>query len=476
MSDQLWRWSAVDLARAIRTGRISSREAVQSCLARLEQVNPRINAVVDLLTEEALAAAERADRAVRAGEALGPLQGVPVTVKINVDYGGRATTNGVVAFKDLIAKEDSAPVANLRKAGAVIFGRTNVPCFSTRYFTDNALHGRTLNPHDPGRTPGGSSGGAAAAVAVGIGPMGHGNDRAGSIRYPAYACGVVGLRPSFGRVPDFNPSTVEERGLSSQFTNVQGPLTRTVADARLGLTALAGRDAHDPWWVPAPLAANDASRPCRVAMFAGSAGIDVDPAVRAAVHQSARWLEDAGYRVEEAAPPHFREAAGLFWTLLMTEEQAASSEERSASTKAIERYGDEAVKHARASTRAYASTIDFPGYIRALARRTTILREWLWFLERTPLLLMPVSWQPPFPIDFDQQGDAAVKRMLDAHHPMLAVSLLGLPGLAVPMTPASGVPVGVQLVAARFHEAVCLAAGEVIEARTGLTEPIDPRE
>lgn len=160
----------------------------------------------------------------------------------------------------------------------------------------------------------------------------------------------------------------------------------------------------------------------------------------------------------------------------MTEELAASSEERAASSRGIEQYGDEAVKRARASTRAYAQTIDFAGYIRALARRTTILREWLGFFERTPLLLMPVSWQLPFPIDFDQQGDAAVRRMLDAHHPMLAVSLLGLPGLAVPLPPVNGVPVGVQLVAARFQEERCLAAGEVIEARTGLTAPIEPRE
>ncbi len=152
----------------------------------------------------------------RSTAALGILHGVPVTIKINVDYAGRPTTNGVKAFAFTNAEEDSVSVANLRKAGAVIMGRTNVPGFSTRYFTDNDLHGRTLNPWDASRTPGGSSGGAAAAVAAGIGPIGHGNDRAGSVRYPAYACGVTGLRPSLGRVPDFNPSAAEERGLSSQ--------------------------------------------------------------------------------------------------------------------------------------------------------------------------------------------------------------------------------------------------------------------
>lgn len=475
MSREIWRWGAAETAQAVATRRISSREAVASCLARLEAVNPRVNAVVDLLAEEALAAADRADADLRAGEPLGPLHGVPVTVKINVDYGGRATTNGVAAFKDLVAAADSVPVANLRKAGAIIFGRTNVPAFSTRYFTDNDLYGRTLNPWDAARTPGGSSGGAAAAVAVGIGPLAHGNDRAGSIRYPAYACGVAGLRPSFGRVPDFNPGNAEERGLSSQLTNVQGPLARSVGDLRLGLAALSARDPRDPWWTPAALDLGRPRRPLRVAMLAGLPGTVVDPAVAATVRQAARWLEEAGCRVEELAPPRFVEAATLFWTLLMTEERAASTEEKAASTRAIDRFGDDAVRRARASTRRYAAELDFDGYVKALARRTTILREWLLFLERHPLLLMPVSWQPPFPVDHDQQGDEAVRRMLDAHHPMLAVSVLGLPGLAVPTGAVDGVPMGVQLVAGRFAEELCLAAGEIIEARCPAATPIDPR-
>ena len=147
MTDELWRWQACDLARAIRTRRISSREAVTSCLARL--------AAVDCLPDEALAAASAADRAVATGAPLGPMHGVPVTIKINIDYTGRATTNGVVAFKDRIAQADSPPVANWRRAGAIIIGRTNVPPFSARFFTDNALYGRTLNPWDAGCTPGG---------------------------------------------------------------------------------------------------------------------------------------------------------------------------------------------------------------------------------------------------------------------------------------------------------------------------------
>jgi amidase len=467
MSDEFWRWDACELAAAIRARKISSREAVTSCLTRLAQVNPRINAVVDVLADEALAAADRADQAVAKGTTLGALHGVPVTIKIIADYAGRATTNGVVAFKDRIASADSPPVANWRKAGAIIIGRTNVPPFSARFFTSNALHGRTLNPWNAARTPGGSSGGAAAAVATGIGPLAHGTDRAGSVRYPAYACGVLGLRPTIGRLPSFDGTTPEDPSIATQLTSVQGPLARTIRDIRLGLETLGARDPRDPWWVP--VQADRPAGPSRVAMFASTAGVPVDPAVSAAVRQAAGWLAQAGYEIEEAAPPCFEEAARLFFTLIRTEEAAST-------TKVIEQLGDDALRRARASTMAYASELDFPGYIKAFARRAAMLREWMMFFERYPLLLMPVSWELPFPVDYDQQGDAAVAHMLTAHHPMLAVSVLGLPGLAAPTGLANGIPVGVQLVASRYGEEICLAAGAIIETHYSAKMPIDPRD
>jgi amidase len=466
--DDLWSWFAGDLADAIRSRRVSSREAVMSALTRLEAVNPRINAVVDLLADEALAAADRADTAVAKGEALGPLHGVPVTAKINVDYAGRATTNGVVAFKDRVVAVDSPPITNWRKAGAVFIGRTNVPPFSARFFTANALYGATLNPWNAARTPGGSSGGAAAAVATGIGALAHGNDRAGSIRYPAYACGVFGLRPTFGRVPTFEASNPTEPSMATQLTNVQGPLARSIGDLRLGLRTMATPDPRDPWHVAAPHDIASPKRPIRVALFADVPGTGPDAAIRQALRQAASWLSDAGYAVEEAAPPRFDEAARLFFTLIRSEEKAGA-------TKAIQALGDDALRRARASTMAYASDLAYEGYIKAFALRSAILREWLLFLDRYPLLLMPVSCEPPFPVDFDQLGDAAVARMLTAHHPLLAVSTLGLPGLSVPTGLADGVPIGVQLVASRFCEELCLTAGAVIEARQPLRTPIEPQ-
>src|SRR5213076_141270 len=172
---ELWQYDATDLAGLIRTGRASAREAVDSVLGRLHKVNPAINAVVRVFAAESRTAAEPADAARARGHALPPLHGVPVTIKINVDVAGQPTDNGVVPLKDFIAKEDSPVVANLKQAGAIIIGRTNAPAFSMRIFSDNALHGRTLNPRDPTVTPGGSSGGAGASIAAGICPIAHGN-------------------------------------------------------------------------------------------------------------------------------------------------------------------------------------------------------------------------------------------------------------------------------------------------------------
>ena len=189
---ELWQWTAAEMTKNIKARKISSREVVQSSLNRIAEVNPKLNALGEVYAEEALEAADRADRAVLAGEELGPLHGVPMSIKINSAEIGKATTNGVVAFQNNIAIDDSPHVANLRKAGAIFVGRNNSPAFSYRWFTDNDIHGKTLNPWDKTKTPGGSSGGAAVAVATGMMPIAGGNDIGGSVRHPAYATGVTG--------------------------------------------------------------------------------------------------------------------------------------------------------------------------------------------------------------------------------------------------------------------------------------------
>ena len=461
MSEPLWSWSALDLAAAIRAKEVSCKEAASSVLARIHAVNPRLNALAYVLDEEALAAADEADRAVAAGAALCPLHGVPVTTKVNVDQTGCATTDGVVAKLDNIAAEDSPPVASLKAAGAIIVGRSNTPAFSVRWFTDNDAHGRTLNPWDAGVTPGGSSGGAASAVAAGMGCIAQGNDFGGSVRHPAYACGVVGLRPSVGRIASFNATSKAPRGICLQLMSVQGPLTRNVADARAALHAMARPDARDPVWVPAPLEGPAPNAPVRAAMFTGGAG--ADPAVRAAVEQAARALEAAGFKVEEKAPPHFDEAAAL-WRALVYGEMRGE-------LPAIERLADKAtrfnVRHSIAGT----PRLDGDAFLAGLARRYAIQHAWSVFFAQYPVLLMPVSLQRPFPIDEDVRTPERLEQVIAAQAPLLATALLGLPGLSVPTGIVDGVPMGVQLCATRCREDLCLLAGEAVERAAGRFQP-----
>lgn len=467
-SGPLWRWPAHQLAAAMRHGAVSAREATQSALARVQAVNPALNALVDVLADEALAAADAADAARRRGEPLGLLHGVPVTVKVNVDLRGRPTTNGVVAFKDAVAAEDSPVVANLRRAGAVIIGRTNTPAFSVRWFTENDLHGRTLNPWSRAHTPGGSSGGASSAVAAGMGAIAHGNDLAGSVRYPAYCTGVVGLRPSFGRVPAYLPGAKEERPMSMAMMSVQGPLARCVADVRLALEAMAAGDVRDPWWVPAPLAGPALPRPLRVAMTVNCQGQPADPAAVAAVRQAAAWLADAGYAVEEVEPPSLSEAQEL-WKLI------GNDEARKFMWPAVEQFGDEGVRRSFGWMLADSPVLDHAAHLKAFAKRATLVRRWQLFLERYPLVLTPVSGEPPFPWGLDVQDEATMKRVVRAQESQFAVPVLGLPAVSVPTGLAGGVPMGVQFIGARFREDLVLDAAEVIEARCPPMTPIDPR-
>lgn len=465
---ELWRWSAAELARGIRTRSISSREALMACLDRTGEVNPQLNAIVELLADQAFAAADEADRAVARGDVVGPLHGVPVTTKVNVDQTGCATTNGVVAFRDLVARDDSPVVSNLRRAGAVIFGRTNTPAFSFRWFTDNELHGRTLNPWSRAHTPGGSSGGASAAVAAGMGPIAHGNDLAGSVRFPAYCTGVFGLRPSFGRVPAFLPTATEERPLSMQLMSVQGPLARTVADIRLALQAMAASDPRDPWWVSAPLAGPAVQRPIRVAMTADAAGTPAHPAIAQAIERTAGWLSEAGYAVEAIDPPRMKEAVELWDTLCHGEALRLMA-------PAIEKFGDQAIRRAFAGMTRNTPRLDLEGHMRALARRTGLIRDWMAFLERYPLVLGPVSAEPPFPWGLDVETEQGMDRVLRAQGPQFMVPLLGLPAISAPAGFVDGLPIGVQIIAARFREDLVLDAAEVIEARFPPTTPIDPQ-
>jgi amidase len=464
---ELWQYDATDLARLIRMGRASAREAVDSVLGRLHKVNPAINAVVRVYEDEARTAAETADSSRARGHALPPLHGVPVTIKINVDVAGQPTDNGVVPLKDLVAKEDSPVVAHLRNAGAIIIGRTNAPAFSMRIFSDNALHGRTLNPLDPTVTPGGSSGGAGAATAAGIGCIAHGNDIGGSVRIPAHCNGVVGLRVGFGRIAAYNATAANAgRPVGGVLMAVQGPHTRTVRDARLALEVMAQADTRDWRWNDVPMHGAPPARPIRVALVPEFPGSKTHPAQAAAVRAAGKHLQAAGYVCEEVLPPDLERGVELWHAIIATESHHGLWPN-------MQKMGDPDGIAAMRSWLELHKPVDLATYLGALTEREGMLFRWMGFLQQWPLVILPtLADLPPKQVsDTTVEGQRAI---FDSMRPTLMAPLLGLPGLAVPVGRAGKLRTGVQIMAMRNREDLCLDAGEVIEAAEGVVTPVDP--
>jgi amidase len=463
---ETWAQSASELSQSIRLKQVSCVEVVEAALQRIADINPDVNAVVEILGEQALDLARRHDSVLAGSDPQpGPLFGVPFTAKINVDVAGLATTNGVAAFSDLVAIDDNPCIRNLRDAGGICIGRTNVPAFSARYFTDNEFYGRTLNPWNKAITPGGSSGGAAVAVATGMGALSHGNDRAGSIRLPAHAAGIFGIRPTLGRVPSFDGTARFEPTLGSRLTNVQGCFGRSIADVRLGLHAMSAASSRDPWWNPAPFLSIEKPR---VGIVSNWPATTVDSGAMKTLAEVTDRLRKSGYEVINASPPNLDEAALLFWSLI-------SSEDNGQVQSMVDKFGDAPIRKARRSTLNYAPSVSIvDDYIALMQRRTEIIRDIMTFLDTCPVLVLPISLGAPIPIDADQNGDRAVHDMLDAYRPLTAVSLLGLPSLAVPCGVIDGLPRGVQIVSGRYHEETCLGVGEIIARYQPAIEPIDP--
>lgn len=461
----IWDQDGVAMAAQIARGDVSARQVVEATLARMDAVNPAINAVVARDDAAALAAADAVDAARARGDALGPMAGVPVTTKENVDQAGHATTNGLRIQRDLVAQQDNPVVVNLRAAGAVIVGRTNTPAFSLRWFTRNSLHGHTKNPHNPRITPGGSSGGAAAATAAGIGAIGHGTDIGGSVRYPAYACGLQGIRPTLGRVAAWNMSA-PDRHIGAQLMAVSGPHARSVRDVRMALAAMAQPDLRDPWHVPVPLEMGEYPR--RAALCVAPEGLQTHPLVEAALREAAARLIDAGWRIDEVDSPPFRAPARCQAQLWLAEMAHGAR-------AAFEAEADPDATHVLAEMHKLAEVPDLGGVLDALQARLGFLREWQAFLAEHPLLICPVSAEPPFPDLLDLED---FPRVIEAQLTQVGLPLLGLPGMSVftgmGESEAGQVPLGAQLIAGRFREDILLDAAEAIEARSPAISVVTP--
>ena len=470
MTSEIIRWSAVETARKISNKDVSVVEVTQAHIDRMEAVNPSINAITTPVSE-AIDVAKKLD-AAGVPEERSPLYGVPVTTKINVDQAGYANSNGIPAYKDNVGPHDSPIVDNLKQAGAVIIGRTNTPEFSIRWCTSNPLHGVSLNPWDPAITPGGSSGAAAGAVVSGIGAIAHGNDLGGSLRYPAYCCGVATIRPSFGRVPAGKPNqSIERPPLTqtmsvqgppplTQTMSVQGPIARTIADVRAGLQVMSKLSSYDPLQVNAPDSGRLRSGSVTVGIAVNPFDAPLDPAVEQAMTLAVNGLQDAGVKTRDITPPHAEELVELWGGLLMTEM-------RHTLHAAIKEHGSLEINRIVGHYFDRFPALDLDGLFAALSRKIVVQRTWSQMFDEVDLLMMPTSLLRPFENDLDARSPDRIPRILDAQKPLMVVNLLGLPSVAIPTHLDGGVPLGVQLIAPMHDDWFALDVAERLEKALG---------
>jgi amidase len=445
----LWELSAVEQQRLLAEGEVSSVEVVSAHIERIDAVNPSVNAIVTLIPERALADAARADEARARGEPLGPVHGLPIAIKDLVDTEGIRTTYGSAIYRDHVPAEDAPLVRRLKAAGAIVVGKTNTPEFGAGSQTFNSVFGATRNPYDLARTPGGSSGGAAAAVATRMLPFADGSDLGGSLRNPASFCNVVGLRPTLGRIPD--PMEDDPDDLA-----VLGPLARTVRDTALLLGALIGPDAD---W-SAPDFDSDLGD-VRIGWNRNLVGLPVDSRVTAALDE-ARPLLEGICRVEEAEPD-LSDADEAFHVLR--------------AVRFARRFADVVRAHPGLAKDTVVWNVeeglalDAERIARARTTHTEIVHRMAAFLGDYDALALPASLVPPFPVEVEwpQEIDGtAMTTYLDWMRACTRITVTGHPAISIPFafTP-EGLPVGLQLVRRYGDEAGLLRLAAAIEAATG---------
>ena len=460
--------SAAEIADAVRSGRLSAAEVVQAHLKRIAEVNPAVNAVTVVLAEQALEAAAGIDAQIARGEQVGPLAGVPISVKENIDCVGSATTSGMPFAAGFLPAENATFLQRLIDAGAIPVARGNMPDFGLRWDTDNDLYGRTTNPWDPERVPEGSSGGDAVIVATGMAVVGLGNDYGGSLRLPANAAGITALRPTTGRVTA--PSRrAEPISMTLQMFATNGPLARSVNDLDLLFAVMHGADDRDPLSITVPHP-REYGGPRRAAICGDPAGLGVDPVVAGAVRRAADALAAAGWEVEEVDPPGIVRSTELWEELALVE---------------MIGFFQPGVLPGplSAGSEAWYTTVnrDVPlldttaAYSAGWGERLMIAAQWREFHARYPVVVGPVSTGQTPRVGFDLSGHDAARTLVREHRLTVTVNMLGLPSVAVPTGIVGDRPQGVQVIASTFQDHTALAAARDIETACGRLTPIDPR-
>ncbi|MBI3492040.1 MAG: amidase [Acidobacteria bacterium] len=459
MSD-LCQLSAVELARLIRAKDLSARDVVTAHLQQIERINPKVNAIVTLVSERAMARARDADEALARGAVIGPLHGLPIAHKDLQLTRGIRTTFGSPIYKDFVPTDDSLLVERVRAAGAILVGKTNTPEFGAGSQTFNPVFGATLNPYDRMKTCGGSSGGAAVALACGMLPIADGTDMGGSLRNPASFCNIVGMRPSPGRVPIW-PSRLGWSTLS-----VDGPMGRSVADVALLLSAIAGPDRRSPISLSEPGRAFAAPldrdfRGVRVAWWQ-DLGFPVDPRVRTIVNDQRRVFDGLGCRVEDAQPD-FRGADEVFKTARALSFVAA--------------YADLAAEHRALMKDTILWELDRGRRLtvadigRAELKRTELYQRLRQFMEHYEFFVLPTVQAPPFDVTqpYPTEIDGvAMETYIDWMKSCYYISITGHPAISVPVGfTDDGLPVGLQIVARHQDDWGLLQMAHAFEQASG---------
>lgn len=449
MEDLFYR-SATSLARAIQTLEITSLEVTKVHIARIEAVNPNLNAVVQLTAGFALDEARHADAALVRGETVGPLHGVPMTIKDSLETAGVITTAGTKGLESYVPIRDATVVARLKQAGAILLGKTNTPELTLEFATDNFVYGRTNNPYDLARTPAGSSGGAAAIVASGGSPFDIGTDYGGSIRLPAHFCGIAGLKPTAGRAPRTGHIPFLEVGLTEAFIQV-GPLARYVEDLRLILPIISGVDWRDPMIIPMPLDFLNTLelRHLRVAFYADNGITSPTSDTVSIVQAAASTLADCGATTVEDRPPDMELSPGL-WTELVLADGGAGIQDL------LLKLGTKEMHPLLGWTRKQKA-LSSAAFAQALVRWNEFRSMGLAFFKNYDVILCPVNAGPATLHD----------EMLDFNYTQY-YNLMGWPVVVVRCgSSPEGLPIGVQIVARPWREDVALAVAQHLENTFG---------
>jgi amidase len=451
--------TAREMVEAIRAKTISARELLELHLTRIAERNPQLNAIVSLDEERARAGAAAADEATARGDDLGPLHGLPFAFKDTHDVAGWRTTYGSPLFADHVPEADELVVERIRTGGAVTIGKTNVPEFAAGSHTFNPVFGTTLNPVDPSRSAGGSSGGAACALRAGMVPLADGSDMGGSLRNPASFCGVVGLRPSLGRVPTWPSDNFWET------TSTSGPLARNVDDLALLLSVVAGPDDRVPTALGDPGAGFATPPPVplqalRVALTTDLGGLlEVDSEVRRVVEAAGTALAGAGAFVESAYPD-LAEADDTFRTLRAWLFQAGFGD--------LLRAHPDGFKPSLADNIRAGEGLTGADVSRAYAQRSRLSERMRLFFESYDVLVLPTSQVPPFPADQEYPHEINGHPMptyLDWMRSAYLITVTGCPAISVPAgTTEGGLPVGLQIVAPFGADARLLGVARAFEA------------